>query len=280
MSEVFALGPLVLPWAFLHLCAAVAVSLALAAWLARRGGQDNTPLLWRCLLVAVLFSRLGFIYQYKELYAADPLGLINIRDGGWSPDVGLIAMWLYATYRLRKLPALARPVGGPLLAGTLLFVVAQVSMGMRSIEGELPALSFETLDGDPVRLDALRGKPVVVNLWATWCGPCIREMPALQAAQQRRADVHFVFINQGESPERVAAWLRGQRLSLRNVALDEPRRAGAAFQQRAYPTTLFFDASGRLTGRRVGELSQAALEAGVARAAPGRAGLEGGSNAR
>jgi thiol-disulfide isomerase/thioredoxin len=110
-----------------------------------------------------------------------------------------------------------------------------------------------------VRLDGFAGRPTVVNLWATWCPPCVREMPVLQQAQRAHSDVHFVFVNQGEPAERVRSWLSGRGLELRNVLIDGRGQAGAAFDQQGLPTTLFFDAEGRLVGRRIGELSSATL---------------------
>lgn len=71
--------------------------------------------------------------------------------------------------------------------------------------------------------------------------------------------MNFVFVNQGEPADAVRAWLQSRKLPMRNVLLDGNRQAGAAFKQRALPTTLFFDAQGRLVGTRIGELSAATL---------------------
>jgi thiol-disulfide isomerase/thioredoxin len=99
----------------------------------------------------------------------------------------------------------------------------------------------------------------VVNLWATWCPPCRREMPALQQAQAANPDVNIVFVNQGEESHTVAAFLDRQGLALSNVLVDPESRTGAALGHGALPTTLFFDANGQLAGTRIGELSQATL---------------------
>lgn len=84
-------------------------------------------------------------------------------------------------------------------------------------------------------------------------------MPVLRDAQQRRPDVAFVFINQGEDATQVRAWMARQGLSLQNVLVDELRQASAAFNQVGYPTTLLFDAQGRMVGRHLGALSDATL---------------------
>ncbi|MEO7056552.1 MAG: TlpA disulfide reductase family protein, partial [Caldimonas sp.] len=124
---------------------------------------------------------------------------------------------------------------------------------------KLPSLAFTTLEGPSRQLDAFVGKPTVVNLWATWCPPCVREMPMLQQAQAQRPDVNFVFLNQGESRAQVSAWLKLHGLPLDNVLLDDKRAASAAFQQKGYPTTMFFQADGSLVSVRLGELSAATL---------------------
>jgi hypothetical protein len=71
--------------------------------------------------------------------------------------------------------------------------------------------------------------------------------------------VNFVFINQGETSQRVESWLSARGLPLQNVLLDSKGEALAAFKQRGLPTTLFFNAEGRLVGSRTGELSKATL---------------------
>ena len=129
----------------------------------------------------------------------------------------------------------------------------------------LPALVLAGLQGQPVALQQFAGKPVVLNLWATWCPPCRREMPVLAAAQQRHPDVHFVFANQGESAQKVQAFLAGDRLALDNVLLDAHGEVARHFGHRALPTTLFFDARGMLADVRIGEVSHATLTERLAR---------------
>ena len=81
----------------------------------------------------------------------------------------------------------------------------------------------------------------------------------LQQAQIENPNVNFVFLNRGESAEQVNQFLVRHRLDLRNVLLDADGAIGAKFGQNAFPTTLFFDAKGRLVDRRIGELSRATL---------------------
>jgi len=126
----------------------------------------------------------------------------------------------------------------------------------------LPSLMLTELDSGAVLAlpQAARGRPLVVNLWASWCGPCRQEMPVLAAAQQREGTVGFLFVNQGESAATVRAYLAAEKLVLREVLLDRGSTLGPAVGSRGLPTTLFYDARGRLVDAHVGVLNAASLE--------------------
>ncbi|WP_418314847.1 redoxin family protein [Piscinibacter sakaiensis] len=260
IDGAFALGPLVLPHALLLLFAAVVVSLQVGKRIGGKLGLDVEPSLWGALLAALVVARLAFVLQYHEAYLEAPLGIIDIRDGGWNALAGIVGGWLFILWRGRTRPAHQKPLRRAALAGTALWLAGTLALVMLPQAAlRLPALDLSALDGSPVRLDSFRGQPTVVNLWATWCPPCVREMPMLQQAQQKNPAVHFVFLNQGESATQVEAWLAKQQLPLRNVLIDQQASAAAALGHKGYPTTLFFDADGQLVASRVGELSSATL---------------------
>jgi thiol-disulfide isomerase/thioredoxin len=253
-------GPLFLPFALLVALASIGAFVLAGDRLARKAGVDLQNSQWRTVLVGLAAARLAFVFEYRALYFASPLTIFDIRDGGWNAVVGLVAAWLYALHRQRENPAIGKPLRLGLTTGTALFFVGLLILAVRQDTGErLPDLSFSSLDGKSVLLSEFTGKPTVVNLWATWCPPCAREMPVLYKAQVERQDIHMVFLNQGEEPALVSRWLQSRNLPLRNVLIDEPRQASAAFKQQGYPTTLFFNSKGVLVSRRVGELSSATL---------------------
>ena len=260
MNNALVLGPFVLRYSLLLAFAAVAATLFVGNRIGRKAGIAVEPVVWTTLLIGLLVARLAFVWEFRSAYFGSPLDILDIRDGGWSPTAGFVAAWLFALGRPRQLPALKQALRSALLTGTVIWALGAVALSVRPDTGQvLPALEVTSLESRPVNLAAFKGKPTVVNLWATWCPPCVREMPVLHQAQLERPGVNFVFLNQGESGEQVSAWLQARRLPLRNVLLDANRQAGAAFKQRALPTTLFFDANGRLVSTRVGELSPATL---------------------
>ena len=268
-AQAITLGPLLLPLAVLLTMASVALTLVLAKALGRRAGVDAETVAWHCLLVAAVGARLAFVFEYRTLYFSAPLSILDIRDGGWNAPAGLAFAWLFAVSRMRKLPELTRPLRWALAAGTALFISGTAVLTLQGPRGQaLPDLQFTTFEGRAVALRSFVGRPTVVNLWATWCPPCVREMSVFQQAQTQHPGVNFVFLNQGEDPARVAGWLRAQQLDLRHVLVDPQRQARARVKQQGYPTTLFFNAQGELMSSRIGELSAATLEeklAGVIR---------------
>jgi thiol-disulfide isomerase/thioredoxin len=115
------------------------------------------------------------------------------------------------------------------------------------------------LDGGTVQLHSFVGKPMVVNLWASWRPPCRHEMPVLRDAQAQYRDIVFIFANQGENADAVRQYLKTEQLALDNVLLDFKLQVGRQTASMGLPTTLFFNEQGILVERRIGELSAATL---------------------
>jgi thiol-disulfide isomerase/thioredoxin len=260
VNNALIIGPLAIPYALLLVFAVAASSLAVGTRSAGKAGMAIESELWKTLIVGLVVARLTFIWEFRSAYMLSPLGMLDIRDGGWNATAGFIGAWLFALSLYGRRPALRKPVQSAMLTGSLVWLAGSIALSLQPGPGQqMPALGFQSSQGETVQLAGFKGKPTVVNLWATWCPPCVREMPVLQKAQADLPGVNFVFVNQGESPDKVNPWLQARNLHLRNMLLDEARVAGAAFKQSALPMTLFFDADGRLVSTRIGELSAATL---------------------
>lgn len=269
MSPSLQIGPLALPAPLLLAFGAVALGIFIGQRAARKAAIDVEPLLFRLLLVAAVVARLAFVWQYKDAYLESPLDILDIRDGGWDAQAGVIAAWLTMLVLILRRPVLRTPLLAGVGAASAVWLAG--SIGLLSIareETRLPAIALPTFNGATTSLTSFEGKPTVLNLWATWCPPCQREMPVLQRAQAEHPELHFVFLNQGESAEKVQHFLSSRKLALRNVLLDPKGQAGAQFSQSALPATLFFDAQGRLVDQRIGELSHATLAQRLAALSP------------
>lgn len=245
---------------------AIAAAIGAAALAARRRGRGAirvlAGLVMDMTLVGFVAARLGFVLAWWSRYMADPWSVFYIGDGGFLIWAGALASAAFGTWRVRKLPALRAPLGAALLTGWLVWFVAAgvLSLAQRARIG-LPDVALTRLDGATVRLAQISDEPMVVNLWATWCAPCRREMPMLAAAQARHPAVTFVFVNQRQGRAAIRDYLDAENLQLANVLLDPrgaiARRVGSG----ALPTTLFYDADGDLVASHVGMLSAASLAA-------------------
>ena len=260
MNQALQVGPLSLPYSLLLTLAAIGFAGFVAHRLARTSGVNVEPALTYMLLAGLVAARLAYVLRWHEQYFDAPLGILNIRDGGWEPAAGVVAAGLVGLLRAHRQADLRRPVlAAACAAGAVLLLGGIASFVTSPATVTLPPLQLGSLAGRPVSLADFTGKPTVVNLWASWCPPCRREMPALQQAQAANPDVNVVFVNQGEEPGVIAAYLEQAGLAVRNVLVDRQSSVGGAMGHNALPTTLFFDAQGRLAGARIGELSHATL---------------------
>ncbi len=128
-----------------------------------------------------------------------------------------------------------------------------------------PDLSLQGLDGQPISLKALRGKPVVLNFWATWCPPCRAEMAALNQVQRDLADQDVVVlgVNQLEDAQTVSRFMQAEGLSF-PIALDQAGVAAQSYRVGALPTTYFIDRNGIIQDVVFGgPLAQALIESKV-----------------
>jgi thiol-disulfide isomerase/thioredoxin len=119
-----------------------------------------------------------------------------------------------------------------------------------------PGLSFEGPDGRPTRLSAFRGRPLLVNLWATWCGPCIVEMPSLDMLAQRQPEgqgVQIVAISQDmEGRQKVTDFFAARSFQRLQPYLDSEMGLMTALRLDTLPTTILYDSQGREVWRMVG----------------------------
>lgn len=214
-------------------------------------------------LCGLLAARLAHVLWHLSDYLADPASIIRLGDGGYSITAGIVVAALYAFWKTRG-PVPRKPVLLGLAAGAAFWLIGGMALfAVQRSTVNMPVAVLADLQGAPVSLESYAGKPLVLNLWATWCGPCRREMPVLVQAQQAHPAVNFVFANQGETAQEVADYLRAEKMSPAHVLLDAESDVMRQTGARALPTTLFFDANGRLVRAHMGELSRATLEARV-----------------
>lgn len=155
------------------------------------------------------------------------------------------------------------PIGFLVLAGFALVVFwgLQKSEVARALPTDVVLFNIQ---GEPVRLSDYQGQPVIINFWATWCPPCIREMPLL-ATYAEKEGFQLVLINQAESADTIQRYLDEAELEFEHMLMDSHQVAYQEMQVRGLPTTQFFDAEGRLVNEHLGEVHDRDLDAFIER---------------
>ena len=120
-----------------------------------------------------------------------------------------------------------------------------------------PDFVLSDLDGQEFRLSDLRGNVVLLNFWATWCGPCTVEMPLLEADYQRYRDQDFIVlaVNDGESAALVEEFGQEHGLSF-PLLLDPGRVVQRLYQVRGYPSSVFVDEQGQIKFVHIGLIQE------------------------
>ncbi|VVE74602.1 redoxin [Pandoraea anapnoica] len=223
----------------------------------RRGGAG---VLLDALFVGLFIARAVYVVRWWPEYAARPWSFVAIGDGGFNVWAGALAAVAWGFWRTRRDRAQRRPMFAGMAAGLAIWGVMLAGLGAALRDAPpLPSLTLTTVDGRSVALENHRGQPIVMNLWASWCPPCRREMPVLAQAQNDYPDVRFLMINQGEAAQTVAEFVQSQELAFDHLLLDPESQAMRAVETRALPTTLYFDTNGRLVDAHLGELTAARL---------------------
>lgn len=257
MTEAVHIGPLMLATDRLAAIAAIWLFLAAGTWIAHRTGAGAARAAWLALGAGVVAARFAYVAENWEAYAIEPASALYLWQGGFSPLYGIaaaaIALLLALRGRALQLSLASLAILSVSWAGIDAFTSRSQGRPFPS------AVAATTLEGAGFDLASLSGRPFVVNLWATWCPPCLREMPMLVQTAQANPDVPILLVNQGENASQVRAYLRRTGLSSENILLDEQLTFAEATGGGALPTTIFVDANGRIRRTHAGEISRAAL---------------------
>lgn len=147
----------------------------------------------------------------------------------------------------------------------VVFALGALAFGAHAAEAKKPALALKTLDDTAFDLSAERGKWVIVNFWATWCSPCIKEMPDISKFVASRDDVRAIGLAfGGEELSDVTDFLKAHPVAypIANVPLETPPKDFGA--PKALPTTYLIAPDGSIAKKFTGPITTADLEKAIA----------------
>ena len=136
----------------------------------------------------------------------------------------------------------------------------------RSHKGEAaPATMFKNPDGGDFSLAKFKGVPVLVNLWASWCAPCVKELPTLQKLEEAQAldgQLGVIAVSQDMAPQgSVDAFLASKKISRFAAFHDKEMALSSALGVQILPTTVLYDGEGKEVWRFVGDMDWTSAEA-------------------
>lgn len=138
--------------------------------------------------------------------------------------------------------------------------VGNASQVAPEVGAQAPDFELIDLGGESVRISDYLGKPVLVNFWATWCAPCVLEMPNIQKYYERYPGAFSVIaVNADESRNTVEGFVEDMGLTF-PVVLDPGSKVQTLYRLLGYPTTYFLDAEGMVQFRHIGLLREKDLE--------------------
>ncbi|KRB67847.1 TlpA family protein disulfide reductase [Noviherbaspirillum sp. Root189] len=148
----------------------------------------------------------------------------------------------------------------------LILLLASVSLPMVAVSAPLNFTMTDTA-GQVHTLDGYRGKWVLVNLWATWCPPCLAEMPELEALSKARRDLVVIGLAvDGQNPQRITQF--SEKLHVTYPIVAGNIKLADQFKPRGYPTSYLYDGTGQQIFVKEGPVTREEIESVLRRSVP------------
>ena len=260
------LGPFVLSIESFAALLGVVVFLILTEILARAtkhrslSSRSNTTVLW-----GFIGARIGHVIAFWLSFAEEPWRIIAIWQGGFSVAGAAVGVAIVSAWALWRSLAFV-PAASALWAGVIAWQVILLDVAPREPVA-LPTDPLATIESESLHLTSLveTDKPIIINLWATWCPPCRRELPMLATVAEQRDDVVFLFASQGETAGHVGRYLADNDIRPEHMLIDTSGVLARNYSTVGLPVTLFIGTDGLLAHTHVGEISREVLLSRIAR---------------
>jgi thiol-disulfide isomerase/thioredoxin len=256
----FLIGPFALPVTPVLLLGSLLVGLLVAGILGKKLKISVSDPLLTIFYTSLLVGRAVFVLRFAESYQS-VWDVLDIRDRGFDLSSSILTGALLLIIQLKRKPEQRLVLVSAAVTSTLLFAITMTVFNAGPPQSTMPDLVLEQLNGQKIKIKQIsQDKITVVNLWATWCPPCRREMPVFAEAQQLNPDVRFIMLNQGESSNTVKQFIQRIKQQFGYVMLDKNGDMATIMNAHGLPMTLYYDQNGNLVNSHFGEVSAATLQ--------------------
>lgn len=251
-------GPLSLPMPLVVAMLAMAAAHIATIIAKARQASDSLYIL---VLASLLAARVGFVLQYLPEYAQNGWAILQLGDGGWCWLCALPIFLIGLGIEFLRHPQARQGLLAAVVVGAVVLLAGWLALD--KINQNAPAMPTAPLPlatgGSADLITLAQNRPAIVNLWASWCPHCVRELGILAAAEQQNPDIAVILVNQGEPAALAMDFLKNQNFAFQNSLLDASSSLMAALGSRGLPTTVFYDASGKQVALKVGALTAGSL---------------------
>ncbi|MGU3574634.1 prolipoprotein diacylglyceryl transferase family protein [Brucellaceae bacterium C25G] len=257
------LGPLVMDGSRFAVVAGMIAFLIITGILSSKVDPRFNGWAWAVLIGAIVGARIGHVVMHWQSFSQEPLRMLALWQGGFYWPGAVVGLILATAFVLSgvilRLWALV-PVA------IAVFVWNGVGMLNGTTQAiSLPQQSFQTMREKSFSFEQERTKPLVINLWASWCPPCRREMPMMAEMAAGNDQADFIFANQGEGRAAIQNYLNKNNIVLPEVILDQFSDLSRHYGAPGLPATLFITADGILKNAHLGEVSRETLQDNINR---------------
>ncbi len=152
-----------------------------------------------------------------------------------------------AAIQMHRTPRIGILVMGAAVIGAMILGAVAISAAHAAEPAPAPDFALPAMDGGELRLSELKGQVVMINFWATWCGPCRQEMPLLQQLQVKYEPLGFTLVGINVEPESAGArtWLEKVPVTF-PILFDRQNQVAERFGVQGMPSSVFVDRSGKV----------------------------------
>ncbi|WP_232606986.1 TlpA family protein disulfide reductase [Photobacterium phosphoreum] len=209
------------------------------------------------LLAAAIVARVVYVILHWETFSMSPMRAFMFWQGGFEWISGAVMAVASVFFIVRSWRSRGTAIG-ILVVSVLVWVSTDALLNDTKSTVFLPDIILSDADGINVALRDYASGPVVINIWATWCPPCRRELPAMIEQAAASPSIPFLFVNQAEDPIAVHAFLKQQKLTLDYLIFDKGSALARELHTVGMPITLFFY-DGVMMDMYAGEISPEVL---------------------